>query len=67
MMFGHGPQGYLLVERRRVGPRAPHLRPRSDGSITVETPAGTAGTVDVTVMNFGGTSATGPADQFTYM
>ena len=39
----------------------------SDGSITVVTPAGAAGTVDVTVMNFGGTSATGPADQFTYV
>ena len=39
----------------------------SDGSITVVAPAGAAGTVDVTVMYFGGTSATGPADQFRYM
>jgi hypothetical protein len=38
----------------------------SDGSITAVTPAGTAGTVDVTVSTVGGTSATGTADQFTY-
>jgi hypothetical protein len=39
----------------------------SDGSITATTPATSAdGTVDVTVTNFGGTSATGTADQFTY-
>ncbi len=39
----------------------------SDGSITAITPPASAdGTVDVTVTNFGGTSATGPADQFTY-
>ena len=38
----------------------------SDGSITAVTPAGTAGTVDVTVSAAGGTSATSPADQFTY-
>ncbi len=39
----------------------------SDGSITAVTPAGTAGTVDVTVSAAGGTSATGEADQFTYL
>jgi hypothetical protein len=39
----------------------------SDGSITAVTPAGTAGTVDVTVMAASGTSAIGPADQFTYV
>lgn len=34
---------------------------------TVNSPAGTAGSVvDVTVTTRGGTSATGPADQFTY-
>jgi hypothetical protein len=38
-----------------------------DGSITAVVPAGTAGTVDVTVTNLGGTSAAGPADQFTYV
>jgi hypothetical protein len=38
----------------------------SDGSITAVTPVGNAGTVDVTVTDFGGTSATSAADQFTY-
>jgi murein tripeptide amidase MpaA len=37
----------------------------SDTQITVTSPAG-GGTVDVTVIAPGGTSATGPADQFTY-
>ena len=35
-------------------------------SITATSPAGT-GTVDVTVTTVGGTSATSPADQFTYV
>jgi hypothetical protein len=38
----------------------------SDSSITAVTPAGSAGTVDVTVSAFGGTSTTSHADQFTY-
>jgi hypothetical protein len=39
----------------------------SDGSITATAPAASAdGTVDVTVANFGGTSATGTVDEFTY-
>ena len=38
----------------------------SDTSITATSPAGTAGTVDVTVTTAGGTSATSSADQFTY-
>jgi hypothetical protein len=38
----------------------------SDNSIIAVTPAGSAGTVDVTVSAFGGTSATSHADQFTY-
>jgi IPT/TIG domain len=37
----------------------------SDTQITAASPAG-AGTVDVTVINPVGTSATGPADQYTY-
>jgi IPT/TIG domain len=37
----------------------------SDSQITVASPAG-AGTVDVTVITPVGTSATGPADQYTY-
>ncbi len=36
-------------------------------SITVTSPAGSAGSVDVTVTTAGGTSATGPSDQFTYV
>jgi hypothetical protein len=36
-------------------------------SITATVPAGTAGVVDVTVTTPGGTSAVGPADQFTYL
>ncbi len=37
----------------------------SDGTVTVTSPAG-SGTVDVTVTNASGTSASLPADQFTY-
>jgi hypothetical protein len=48
------------------GVEAPSFTVNSDGSITASAPAGTAGTVDVTVANFGGTSAIGLADQFTY-
>jgi hypothetical protein len=38
----------------------------SSGSITATAPAGSAGTVDVTVTTPGGTSATSAADQYTY-
>jgi hypothetical protein len=38
----------------------------SDDSITAVTPPGNAGTVDVTVTSFGGTSTTSSADRFTY-
>lgn len=38
----------------------------SDSSITITTPAGTPGPVDVTVVAGGGTSAISAADQFTY-
>jgi hypothetical protein len=38
----------------------------SDGQITATSPAGSAGTVDVTVVTAEGTSATSSADQFTY-
>ena len=37
----------------------------NDTTITADSPAGT-GTVDVTVTTPAGTSATSPADQFTY-
>jgi hypothetical protein len=39
----------------------------NDTSITASSPARSAGTVDVTVTTAGGTSATGGADQFTYV
>jgi large repetitive protein len=38
----------------------------SDSSITAVSPAGSAGTVDVTVLTIGGTSAASASDQFTY-
>jgi hypothetical protein len=38
----------------------------TDTQITATSPAGSLGTVDVTVTTAGGTSATSPADQFTY-
>ena len=38
----------------------------SDSSIIATSPAGTDGTVDVTVTTLGGTSATSSADQYTY-
>ncbi len=38
----------------------------NDGSITATDPGGSVGTVDVTVVNGGETSATSSADQFTY-
>ncbi|WP_336691434.1 IPTL-CTERM sorting domain-containing protein [Delftia acidovorans] len=39
----------------------------SNTQITATAPAGSAGTVDVTVTTVGGTSATSAADQFTYV
>jgi len=39
----------------------------TDSEITVSSPAHALGTVDVTVTTAGGTSATSPADQFTYV
>ena len=39
----------------------------SDSSITVSTPAASAGTVDITVSNPSGTSSRTAADQFTYV
>ena len=39
----------------------------SDTQITATSPAGSAGTVDVTVTTTGGTSATSSSDQFTYI
>jgi Predicted solute binding protein len=39
----------------------------SSTQITATSPAGSAGTVDITVTTTGGTSATGSSDQFTYV
>jgi hypothetical protein len=39
----------------------------SPTEITATSPAGAAGTIDVTVTNCNGTSPTGPGDQFTYV
>jgi hypothetical protein len=39
----------------------------SDTQITATSPLGSPGTVDVTVVTAGGTSATSPADQFAYV
>ena len=39
----------------------------SETQITAVSPAGSAGTVDITVTTAGGTSATSAADQFTYL
>ena len=38
-----------------------------NGVLTVAVPAGALGTVDVTATNLSGTSATSPADQYTYL
>ncbi|NEI69225.1 autotransporter domain-containing protein [Rhizobium lusitanum] len=46
---------------------APGFSVNSDSSITVSSPSGSAGTVNVTVTNPGGTSTTGAANQFTYV
>jgi large repetitive protein len=43
----------------------PQMTVNSDSQITVVVPAG-SGTVDVSVITPVGTSATSPADQFTY-
>ena len=39
----------------------------ADGTISAVSPAGEVATVDVTVVTLGGTTATSPADQFTYL
>ena len=51
---------------RFLEPRQGRSRPTPRTSITVNAPAESAGTVDVTVTTPGGTSPTSSADQFTY-
>ena len=48
------------------GTAATSFTVNSDGSITAVSPAGSAGTVDITVVTAAGTSATSSADHFTY-
>ena len=38
-----------------------------DGTLSADSPSGSVSTVDVTVVTLGGTTATSPADQFTYL
>jgi len=45
---------------------ATSVTPVTQGEITAQSPAG-SGTVDITVTTAAGSSATGPADQFTYV
>jgi phospholipase C len=51
----------------RFGTAAASFQVESDGSITATAPGMKAGSVDVTVTSPGGTSATSPADSFTYV
>ena len=65
-IIGSGFTGATLVNFGTLP--ATNLTVVSDSSITVHSPASlNTGTVDVTVMAPGGTSATSPADQFTYV
>ena len=72
----HLPAVHRLPSRARAWPtpRRCTWDDRSDGfvsdtagQIVVNNPAGTAGTVDVTVVTPGGTSPISAADQFTYV
>jgi hypothetical protein len=51
----------------KVGAKQAAIVSSSTTQIVATTPAGAAGTVDVTVTAAGGTSRTGSADQFTYV
>ncbi len=61
---GTGFTGATKVEFGTVEAREPKVE--SATSMTVESPAGTAGTVDVTVTTPGGTSPTSSSDHFKY-
>jgi hypothetical protein len=61
---GHG---FVAGARVRFGSAAAtHVVVHSPTSITATSPAGSPGTVDVVVTTSRGTSATSPADRFTY-
>jgi hypothetical protein len=51
----------------KFGSKAGTIVSNTDTQIVTTAPAGSAGTVDVTVTTGGGTSATGAADRFTYV
>jgi hypothetical protein len=61
---GTGFSGATVID---FGSAAGTITSDSATQIVATSPAGTAGTVDVTVVAPGGTSVTSPADQFTYM
>ena len=59
--------GFLSATAVKFGTNAgTSLSIASDTSLTISSPSGSAGTVDVTVTNPTGTSSTSPNDQFTY-
>jgi hypothetical protein len=59
--------GFNCVTGVSFGSSAATFTVNSPTQITATSPAGTAGTVDVTVKNCNGTSPTGTFDQFTYV
>jgi hypothetical protein len=59
--------GFNCVSGVSFGTTAATFTVNSPTQITATSPAGTAGTVDVTVKNCNGTSPTGTSDQFTYV
>jgi hypothetical protein len=62
---GSGLTGAILVDFGTRGTR--NFVVNSDSQITVTSPNGSQGTVDVAVINVGGGSARSSADQFTYI
>jgi hypothetical protein len=58
--------GFTTATRVMFGATATYTFPSSDTSMEVFSPPGVAGTVDVTVVNAAGTSATSIADRFTF-
>ncbi len=59
--------GFTGATNVRFGATNASFVVNSDTQITATSPAGAAGTVDITVRTVGGTSATSAADQFTYV
>jgi len=59
--------GFTGATGVKFGTTAASFVTNNDSTVTATSPAHAAGTVDVTVTTSAGTSATTPADQFTYM